>query len=109
VLSLMGLSVVLVKESAIFALSIPVTFSPSFGCLIVSSVLSGLMVMNTYTIKVVEDLKDHCDAMQNYTWKQRDGVPIDEPDHTWSHIPDSVRYGNEDTLKGYGGASFSHS
>lgn len=72
------------------------------------SVLSGLMVLNTYTIKVVDDLKDHCDSVQNYTWKQKDGVAIDEPDHTWSHIPDSIRYGNEDILRGYGGVQFSH-
>lgn len=66
------------------------------------SVVNGLMIMNTYTIIVVEDYAKGVEAVYNYTWLEdpKSKLPIDKPNHAFSHIPDSMRYGLERILQG---------
>lgn len=65
------------------------------------SVLNGLMIMNTYTIVVVEEFKEAVEAINNYTWVQdkQTKKSTDKPSHTFSHVPDAMRYGLEFILQ----------
>jgi phage terminase large subunit len=66
------------------------------------SVINGIMIMNTYTIVVCDSFEKGVNAINNYTWEvdKQTGKAIDKPSHTFSHIPDSMRYGLETLLTG---------
>jgi len=66
------------------------------------SVINGLMIMNTYTIVVVREYAKGVEAVNNYTWQEdkQSKKSIDKPNHAFSHIPDSMRYGLELILQG---------
>ena len=65
------------------------------------SVLNGIMIMNSYTFKI--KWNDAFKAFSNYTWIQdkKTGKSTQSPNHTFSHIPDSCRYGLEQLLTGF--------
>jgi len=58
------------------------------------SVFGGIMYLNTLKIKVLDTCVNTIMGLQNYSWKvdRISGHATDEPEHAYSHGPDSIRY-----------------
>lgn len=59
------------------------------------SVLFGIQKLQGYRIVVDPRCENMITALENYAWKKdkKTGEYIDEPDHTFSHCCDALRYG----------------
>lgn len=65
------------------------------------SVLNGIQLLQGQKISVTKNSLFLIEEMRNYMWKtDRDGNPLNVPEHTWSHSMDAVRYGLVDVLGG---------
>jgi phage terminase large subunit len=57
------------------------------------SVVWGIKVVSTKKIYVTRRSRNLWESYENYAWAEdRDGNSKGEPDHTWSHAMDAVRY-----------------
>jgi len=57
------------------------------------SVLQGIQYVQDQQISVTKRSVDVIKAYRNYMWKtDKDGKILNEPDHTWSHAMDAIRY-----------------
>jgi len=58
------------------------------------SVSFGIKVVSGLKISVTRRSKNVITSYENYAWKEdKDGNPTGEPDHTYSHAMDAIRYG----------------
>jgi phage terminase large subunit len=61
------------------------------------SVVFGIKVVAQKKILVTRKSTKVWESYENYAWKEdKDGNPTGEPNHTWSHAMDAVRYGVSD-------------
>lgn len=57
------------------------------------SVLQGIQYVQDQQMSITKRSVDVIKAYRNYMWKtNKEGQIINEPDHTWSHAMDAVRY-----------------
>lgn len=57
------------------------------------SVLQGIQYVQDQQISMTKRSVDVIKAYRNYMWKtDKDGRILNEPDHTWSHAMDAIRY-----------------
>ena len=57
------------------------------------SVLQGIEEVKSYKLHITSRSTNVRKDFENYSWKQdKNGIPLDEPNHAYSHAPDAVRY-----------------
>lgn len=65
------------------------------------SVLAGIMWLMQVEIIIDPRCKNTIEAMDNYEWKKnKAGETLSEPEHTFSHMCDAIRYGTETLWRG---------
>lgn len=73
----------------------------SYGCYRIKespkgkdSVIHGIRYLQQYKIYIHPNCKHTIEAIENYSWKKdkKTGEYLEEPDHTYSHLMDAIRY-----------------
>lgn len=56
------------------------------------SVKHGISVMKKYRLNITADSVEWKKEQQNYKWKEKDGISLNEPVDSWNHCWDACRY-----------------
>ena len=56
------------------------------------SVKHGISVMKKYRLNITADSVEWKKEQQNYKWKEKDGISLNEPVDSWNHCCDACRY-----------------